>query len=159
MGSPSQIEVRFADESDAVAILQCLKAAFAPYCADYTPAAFADTVLSPETLHLRLQRMDVLVATAAGNVVGTISGTCDAEEGHLRGMAVLPEWHGLGVAGKLLAAIEALLRGYGCKRITLDTTLPLVPAMKFYERNGYRRSGNISDFFGMPLIEYEKQLS
>ena len=72
--------------------------------------------------------MHVLVATADGNVVGTISGSCHAEEGHLRGMAVLPAWHGLGVAAKLLAGIEALLRGYGCKRITLDTTLPLVPA-------------------------------
>jgi GNAT superfamily N-acetyltransferase len=73
-------------------------------------------------------------------------------------MAVLPEWHGLGVATKLLAATEAFLRGYGCKRITLDTTLPLVPAMKFYEKNGYRQSSNLSDFFGMPLLEYEKQL-
>ena len=102
--------------------------------------------------------MHVLVATAAGNVVGTISGSCNAEEGHLRGMAVLPEWHGLGVAAKLLVGIEALLQGYGCKRITLDTTLPLVPAMKFYERNGYRRSEKTADFFGMRLLEYVKQL-
>lgn len=101
--------------------------------------------------------MHVLVATADGNVVGTISGSCHAEEGHLRGMAVLPAWHGLGVATKLLAGIEALLRGYGCKRITLDTTLPLVPAMKFYARNGYRRSGKTADFFGMHLLEYVKQ--
>ncbi len=155
---PPEIEVRSAYPADAVAILRCLKAAFAPYRNDYTPAAFADTVLSPETLNLRLQRMYVLVAIAAGDVVGTISGACQAEEGHLRGMAVLPEWHGFGVAVKLLAAIEAWLRGYGCKRITLDTTLPLKSAMKFYERNGYHRSGKISDFFGMPLLEYEKQL-
>jgi GNAT superfamily N-acetyltransferase len=58
----------------------------------------------------------------------------------------------------LLAAIEAHLRVQGCKRITLDTTLPLEPAMKFYEKNGYHRSGNIQDFFGMPLIEYAKQI-
>jgi hypothetical protein len=30
--------------------------------------------------------------------------------------------------------------------------------MRFYERHGYRRSGRISDFFGMPLIEYVKVL-
>ena len=157
MDSLPEIEIRPADKADTSAILGCLRSAFAPYCDDYTPAAFADTVLSPETLHLRLQQMHVLVATAAGNVVGTISGSCNAEEGHLRGMAVLPEWHGLGVAAKLLVGIEALLQGYGCKRITLDTTLPLVPAMKFYERNGYRRSGKTADFFGMRLLEYVKQ--
>ena len=155
---PAETEIRAADHGDAAAILQCLAAAFAPYRAEYTPAGFADTVLSPETVHLRLQQMHVLVATVAGNVVGTVSGVCHDGEGHLRGMAVLPEWRGQCVAAKLLAAIESWLGSRGCKRITLDTTLPLKAAMKFYEKNGYRRSGNIADFFGMPLLEYVKQL-
>jgi GNAT superfamily N-acetyltransferase len=73
-------------------------------------------------------------------------------------MAVLPEWCGKGVAAKLLATIESWLRSRGCRQITLDTTLPLEPAMKFYEKHGYRRSGNVTDFFGMPLIEYIKHL-
>jgi GNAT superfamily N-acetyltransferase len=158
MGSLSEIEIRSADPADGAAILRSLQAAFAPYRNDYTPAAFADTVLSSETLHVRLQQMHILVASVTGNVVGTVAGVCNAEDGHLRGMAVLPECHGMGVAAKLLAAIETWLRGHRCKRITLDTTLPLVPAMKFYERNGYHRSGKIADFFGMPLVEYVKQL-
>jgi GNAT superfamily N-acetyltransferase len=152
------IEIRSADQSDAHAILQCLTAAFTPHRAQYTTAAFADTVLSHETVFLRLQEMHVLVATAAGNVVGTVAGACRAGEGHLRGMAVLPAWRGTGVAAKLLAAIEGWLSSSGCKRITLDTTLPLKAAMKFYAKNGYRRSDQISDFFGMPLLQYVKQL-
>jgi ribosomal protein S18 acetylase RimI-like enzyme len=159
MGSPAEIEVRTAAHADAVAILRCLTAAFTPYRSEYTPAAFADTVLSQETLQLRLQHMHVLVASVSGDVVGTVSGLSSVEEGHLRGMAVVPEWRGLGVATKLLAAIETVLRYDGCKRITLDTTLPLAPAMKFYEKNGYHRSGKISDFFGMPLLEYVKHFS
>jgi GNAT superfamily N-acetyltransferase len=158
MDSTVDIEIRPAGDNDAAAILKCLATAFAPYRTQYTPAAFADTVLSDETVHLRLQQVHILVATVAGDVVGTISGMLNADEGHLRGMAVLPEWHGSGVAAKLLATIESWLRSRGCKRITLDTTSPLEPAMKFYEKNGYHRSGNISDFFGMPLIEYVKQL-
>jgi GNAT superfamily N-acetyltransferase len=158
MHTTVDIEIRPAGDDDANAILQCLATAFAPYRAQYSPAAFSDTVLDAEAVHLRLQQMHVLVATAAGNVVGTISGALHAGQGHLRGMAVLPEWRGSGVAAKLLAAIETHLRSHGCRRITLDTTLPLEPAMKFYEKNGYSRSGNIADFFGMPLIEYSKQL-
>jgi hypothetical protein len=50
------------------------------------------------------------------------------------------------------------LRARGCERITLGTTLPLQAAMKFYEKNGYRRSANIADFFGMLLLEYVKHL-
>jgi len=30
--------------------------------------------------------------------------------------------------------------------------------MRFYEKHGYRRSGKVSDFFGMPLVEYAKPL-
>jgi hypothetical protein len=82
MKSPAEIEIRAADHGDAAAILQCLAAAFAPYRSEYSPAGFVDTVLSPETVHLRLQQMHVLVATVAGNVVGTVSGVCHAGEGH-----------------------------------------------------------------------------
>ncbi len=158
MESAAEIEIRPAGQDDAGGILKCLAAAFEPYRAEYSPAAFADTVLDEETVHVRFLQMHVLVATASGNVVGTVAGACHAAEGHLRGMAVLPQWRRLGVAAKLLAAIESYLSARGCKRITLDTTLPLQAAMKFYEKNGYRRSANIADFSGMPLLEYVKQL-
>jgi GNAT superfamily N-acetyltransferase len=158
MESAAEIEIRPAGREDAGGILKCLAAAFEPYRAQYSPAAFADTVLNEETVPVRFLQMHVLIATASGNVVGTISGVCHGGEGHLRGMAVLPEWRRMGVAAKLLAAIESYLSAHGCNRITLGTTLPLQAAMKFYEKNGYRRSANIADFFGMPLLEYVKQL-
>jgi GNAT superfamily N-acetyltransferase len=162
MTSIPDIEIRPAkdNDDDAAAILRCLAAAFERYRKDYTSPAFTDTVLTDETAHLRLQQMHVLVAIVAGNVVGTIAAAWhpDIAEAHLRGMAVLPEWQGRGVSAKLLAAIEDWLISQGCKRITLDTTLPLAPAMQFYEKHGYHRSGTIGDFFGMPLIEYEKNL-
>jgi GNAT superfamily N-acetyltransferase len=162
MDSTADIEIRPArdDDKDATAILKCLAAAFEPYRTHYSPTAFADTTLTNETVYLRLQQMHVLVATVSGNIVGTIAAAWhpDKKEAHLRGMAVLPEWHGRGVAAKLLTAIEAWLLSRRCKRITLDTTMPLGAAMRFYEKHGYHRSGNIGDFFGMPLIEYEKHL-
>jgi GNAT superfamily N-acetyltransferase len=158
MESAAEIEIRPAGQDDAGGILKCLAAAFEPYRAEYSPAAFADTVPDDKAVYSRLLQMHVLVATASGTVVGTIAGVCHGGEGHLRGMAVLPEWRGRGVAAKLLAAIESCLSARGCNQITLDTTLPLQAAMKFYEQNGYRRSANIADFFGMPLLEYVKQL-
>jgi hypothetical protein len=42
--------------------------------------------------------------------------------------------------------------------VTLDTTAPLVRAIRFYERHGYVRSGAVTDFFGMPLYEFRKGL-
>jgi putative acetyltransferase len=158
MEPPADVEVRTADEADASAILHCLAVAFAPYRSQYTPGAYADTVLTAETLSLRFRQMHILVATAGGKIIGTVAGTKTGEVGHLRGMAVLPEWHGRGIADKLLNAIEDWLRACGCKQTTLDTTAPLKPAIKFYENHGYRHSGNVSDFFGMPLFEYVKDL-
>jgi GNAT superfamily N-acetyltransferase len=73
-------------------------------------------------------------------------------------MAVLPQLCGSGVALQLLSAIEEWLRMQGCMRVSLNTTRPLQAAMRFYEKNGYARSGRVSDFFAMDLIEYEKSL-
>ncbi len=107
-----------------------------------------------------MDSMALLVAIDdSERVAGTIGcQPLSAGEGHLRGMAVLPALQGIGVATNLLHAAESELRSHGCKWVTLDTTEPLQRAMRFYENNGYVRSGRISDFFGMPLIEYVKEV-
>lgn len=79
-------------------------------------------------------------------------------EGHLLGMAVLPEWQGAGVAAALLRAAENELLNNGCTFVTLDTTAPLKQATRFYEKHGFSPSGMDSGFFGMPLYEYSKPL-
>ena len=152
--------IRKATSNDTPGILACLRAAFEDYRARYTPAAFLDTVLTPETIERRLQGMFVFAATdESGQIVGTVAcDVIDNEEGHIRGMAVLPTWQGAGLAGRLLAQAESQLGEKNCSRITLDTTEPLKRAIRFYESNGFRPSVKIKDFFGMPLFEYVKIL-
>ena len=152
-------EIRRAQPADTSEILKCLAEAFAPYRDRYTLEAFADTVLDEFSVRNRMQDMHLLVAASGGGIVGTVGfAVGENGEGHLRGMAVLPSVRGTGIASRLLAAVEADLRNLGCTRVTLDTTLPLETAMKFYEKHGYIRSGRVADFFGMQLIEYVKQL-
>jgi ribosomal protein S18 acetylase RimI-like enzyme len=154
------IAVRSATPLDAAAILQCLVCAFEPYRSSYTPGAFADTILDSASLAERFASMSLVVArTDEGVVIGTLAYALSSlNEGHLRGMAVLPEFQGIGVAEILLSRAESDLKAQGCKFISLDTTAPLHRAMSFYERHGFRRSGKVSDFFGMSLYEYVKQL-
>jgi ribosomal protein S18 acetylase RimI-like enzyme len=156
----NEFVIRPASVKDTAAILQCLRDAFEPYRSQYSPQAWLDTVMTTETLLHRLTSMTVLVAvTAQGDLVGTIGGAVvSPSEGHLRGMAVSPQWHERGIAQRLLEAMEKHLFAKGCRRISLDTTEPLQRAMRFYEKNGFTRSGKINDFFGMPLIEYAKSL-
>jgi ribosomal protein S18 acetylase RimI-like enzyme len=159
-GAQQEFSIRPATAGDVGSILQCLHAAFEPYRSQYTPQAWLDTVMTPDMLLQRLTSMTVLVAVdARAMVVGTIgSAVVSSVEGHLRGMAVPPEWQGRGIAQRLLDAIERHLLAKGCGRVSLDTTEPLQRAMRFYEKNGFRRTGRVTDFFGMPLIEYARHL-
>lgn len=100
--------------------------------------------------------MAIFVAVANdGHVIGTVG----CAEGHIRGMAVRPDWQGRGIAEDLLGAAEQHARDEGSTRVTLDTTAPLERAIRFYEGHGYRRTGNVGDFFGMPLYELAKDLT
>jgi len=152
------VEIRRAEATDAGAIANCLEAAFAQHRDQYTARAYADTVLQTDGVLRRMHEMCLLVAVAGGRIIGTIGCQMNAPEGHLRGMAVLPDWQGTGVAASLLGAAEAELRRRGCSVVTLDTTEPLLRAIQFYTRHGYSASGRVADFFGMPLYEYRKGL-
>jgi predicted N-acetyltransferase YhbS len=140
--------LRRATQSDSAGILDCLREAFEAYRDSYTPDAFAGTVLTPDSIQKRLAMMCVLVAASdSGEIVGTIScHVVHQGQGHIRGMAVRPAWHGCGVAAMLLQSAESELRAARCLTVTLDTTVPLVQAMRFYERNGFRGSGRVTDF-------------
>jgi ribosomal protein S18 acetylase RimI-like enzyme len=152
--------IRKADITDAQAIVECLEEAFGPFREFYTPAAFGDTVSTPEDMANRMATMSVFVAAIpAGNIVGTIAyKVVGLGEGHIRGMAVRPAWHGEEVASELVQTVESELRNLGCSRISLDTTRLLQRAIRFYEKCGFRSSGRITDFFGMELLEYVKAL-
>jgi GNAT superfamily N-acetyltransferase len=152
------VHIRKAFPQDAVGIAECLAAAFAPFRAQYTSGAFADTVPNTQGVLDRMAHMTVFVAAASTEIAGTIACSVVDHVGHLRGMAVRPEWQGHNIAQQLLQQAENHLRAAGCHRITLDTTAPLQRAVRFYQSNGYIPSGTVTDFFGMPLYEYAKRL-
>lgn len=158
-GKAFSFELRKAAIEDLEAILDCLRCAFEEYENAYTPGAFADTVPDANGIRRRLKEMCVIVAVSENKIVGTIGYSVNGTEGHLRGMAVFPEWRGRGVALALLRTVENELRAGACTVVTLDTTEPLERATRFYEKNGFVASGKVSNFFGMPLHEYSKLLS
>ena len=153
------ITIGRATPADCQGILRCLRSAFASYESDYTRAAYQETVLRPETLDRRLHDMCVLVAVRKSEIVGTLAyDVTPGGDGHLHGMAVIPEWQGRGIASRLLDQAELELRANRCRRSTLDTAAPLERAISFYRSHGYSATGRQSDFFGMPLFEYSKPL-
>ena len=75
-------------------------------------------------------------------------------EGHLRGMAVVPECREPESRIRYLLVQSPELTEGNCSHIKFDTAEPLERAMHVYERQGYRRSAKVGNFFGMPLIEF-----
>jgi ribosomal protein S18 acetylase RimI-like enzyme len=156
----SGVRIRAARRSDVPGIVRCLRLAFRPFRDEYTSRAYADTTLSLETARARLASMHVRVAvTGTSRVVGTFAWALDAPGvGHLRGMAVEPARHGTGLASELLERALRELADAGARRVTLDTTAPLARAVRFYEKNGFRRTGRVRDFYGMPLFEFARDV-
>jgi len=159
-GSTKRVTIRRAGLKDIPGVIHCLTAAFEPYRESYTQEAFRDTVPTAEDAQRRFNEMTILVAEdESSRIIGSISyHVYDSSEGHLRGMAVVPEFQGSGVANRLLRAAEAELRELGCSRVTLDATLPLKRATRFYMQHDFKATGITKDFFGMPLFEFEKSL-
>ena len=154
------VSIARATLEDADAILLCMSAAFEPFRPQYTPPAYEDTIMNATTVRSRIEMMTVLVARDnTGGIVGTIGARQHGAEGHIRGMAVVPSMQGSGIADRLLGAIEQQLIAAGCTFVTLDTTAPLTRAIRFYERRGYTLAPGVSDFFGMKLYRYQKQLN
>jgi GNAT superfamily N-acetyltransferase len=159
-GPAGRCSVRPATERDLAGMLRCLAGAFEPFRASYTPEAYRHTVLNDELGRARLASMRVLVAVDdAGHVVGTLAWLrTSPDSGHLRGMAVLPELQGRGVAQALLDRALDEIRAAGGRRATLRTTAPLARAVRFYERNRFVPNGTTADFHGMVVIERERRL-
>src|SRR5260370_7443308 len=132
MKNLGEIVIRPAGPGDEEGILSCLAAAFEPYQAKYTPEAYADTVLDEASLKKRLQYMYVLVAVASEGIVGTVAASLVNGEGHLRGMAVRPEWRGTGLPALLLRAIETWAESQARNRVPLATAFPFQPPLSSY---------------------------
>ena len=156
----SPITIRRATEKDAEGIARCLESAFEPYRSHYTQQAFQDTVPTPAAIQERMRHMTIYAAVSdREEIVGTVATAIHGNEGHLRGMAVQPAWHGLCIAERLLQTAEDELRKAGCLRVNLDTTAPLRRAIRFYQKSGFTPSGRTVDYFGMPLYEFQKSLT
>jgi ribosomal protein S18 acetylase RimI-like enzyme len=156
---PRPFGIAQAEPDDADGIVSCLEAAFEPYRKQFTASAYGHIVLNADGVRHRIDAMTVLVArNRTGVVIGVTAGTARGGDGHISGIAVVPSSQGHGVAIELLDRIEGELIAGGARLVTIGATAPLARAIRFYERNGYVRSGVVSDFFGMRLYEFRKRL-
>jgi ribosomal protein S18 acetylase RimI-like enzyme len=158
--APKMPVIRRAGESDAPAVVEVLRRAFAEYRPLYTERGFSATTPDLEQILSRMQEGPVWVAEEAACIAGTVSAILRGSECYVRGMAVSPESGGRGIGRLLLRAVEEFALAAGARSSTLSTTPFLTHAIHLYESCGYRRThSGPHDLYGTPLFTMTKDLS
>ena len=105
-----------------------------------------------------LQARSRFVAEADGEVVGTVSGGDSTTPGTaaITAMWVDPRHRGVGVGDLLIKHVLEWARGQGYADVVLWVAEHNPAADRLYERNGFRRTGAVSEVRpGEPRLEYE----
>jgi GNAT superfamily N-acetyltransferase len=171
---PAGIEVRRARASDIETVIELLEGEIERY-REWAPADWCPVGPTPE-LRERLnplyeddERAWILLAFRDDEAVGVVSLStvtgADARvppEGaiYLWQMFVRRDHQGSGLAGAMLDRLleEARRRGYS--RIVLWTPTGAAQARRFYEREGFKLTGeeDPDSSFGLPLVQYGRDL-
>lgn len=135
--------------------------------------AYQDTLYPPEARYAldlsALAQAGVLFAVARGaegQALGcgavVLSGAVAPEhpsgdQGELKRMFVQPALRGLGVAGRVLAALEAAAMARGCRWLQLETGPRQPEAIAFYAKHGFERCGAFGDYAEHPLSVFMRK--
>jgi len=76
-------------------------------------------------------------------------------DGHIGRLAVLKEWRGKGVGGKILEALTEVARQRGDVEVALSAQ---THALEFYRRHGFSEEGEVYEEAGIPHQTMRKAL-
>jgi len=130
---PSQLLIRPSLPTDAEAISHVIVRALRETNAqDYSPEIISSVVanFSPERVAQLLAQREVLVATIAGETVGTAS----LQGSVVRTVFVAPGVQGRGIGAALMNEIEKRARQHGFAKLTVPSS---VTAQAFYAKLGF----------------------
>jgi GNAT superfamily N-acetyltransferase len=156
---PAAGTVRQASVGDAPAVALVLARAFAAYEPLYTQEAFAATTPTADRLRARWAEGPVWVGVRADRVVATVAAVARHRDLCVRSMGVLPMARGQGWGARLLGHVEGFAGHLGYRRLVLNTTPFLVPAIRLYRRVGFEPAGDgACDLHGTPLVTIVRDL-
>ena len=145
MDGPGQIEVRVvAGSEDWQAALAVRREVFV--VEQSVPAEIEQDDLDATAIHV--------VAGCDGETVGTARLTWD-EETRIGRVAVLPSWRRRGIAGLMLAALEAEARKLGTTEVSLHSQSYI---QSLYDKLGYRVTGPPFVEAGIDHVPMSKRL-
>lgn len=109
----------------------------------WSEASFLSELYSPRSI--------VMLAEINGKVVGYICVSHFEEEAQLLNLAVHPDFRKSGTGRALLSSALYRLKENGCKNIFLEVRESNSTSIKFYEKSGFRQSGNRKNYYIKPV--------
>ena len=154
LGRAPEAELRFVDvpHPDLLALVAELDA--------YFHAGWGEVAENYKQYHALDGMACAVVAYIEGKPVGCGCWRAyDPITAEVKRMYVRPAYRRLGVAGKIVAALEQHAAAGGCRRAVLETGADMPDAIAFYEKHGYRLTPNFGDFAGDEIcVCMEKEL-
>lgn len=93
----------------------------------------------------------LMVAEADGNIAGYEAFYVAADEAELPTIAVSPEYRGRGLASLMLLEGMTLVKAAGAVNLFLEVRESNVPALKLYDRTGFKEVGRRKAFYVDPV--------
>jgi ribosomal protein S18 acetylase RimI-like enzyme len=137
------IVIRQAEEHEAAAVTAVIHAAFEPYRGKLVPdsSAHAETV---ETVRGKMVNGGAVLAELDGRLVAVTLFEREDDALYIGRLAVLPEARRIGLAQRLVEAVEVIARERGIRRLTLGVRLALDDNIRLFTRLGFRETGRTS---------------
>jgi len=132
------IVLRSATIDDALAITLTILAAFEEFRGKLVPesGAFAET---PRTIAAELENgAGAIIAERNGSIVGCVMYRLYEGDLYFGRLSVLPEARGIGLAKRLIAAVERQARALGAPGVRLGVRVVLTDNQQLFESLGYR---------------------
>lgn len=136
----TEIAIRFATRAESAAVAELIRAAFEEYRGRLQPGsgALGETA---ETIAGAFADHAVIVAEAAGRLVGCVLATRRGDDLYLGRFAVHPVFRRHGIAGRLLAEAERHARATGVTALALGVRIALPDNFRYFAARGFREIG------------------
>ena len=130
--------LRAASAADAPAIAATIAAAFAQYRGKLMPESSAFRETAEAIVHQLANGSGTIVAERNGAMIGCVMTELLEGDLYFGRLAVLPEARGLGLAGRLIAAVEDEARRRGLPGVRLGVRIALPDNQRLFQSLGYR---------------------
>lgn len=161
---PSGIEFRVARESDAVEISSLVNSAYRPGTENQGWTHEAALVAGDRTSALQVlscfsKDSTVLTLVSEGNIIACVHVQRQNQTAYIGMLATSPDYQTLGLGKKMLSLAERYASSeFNVRSFKMSVLASRSELVAFYERRGYRRTGQFEDYpvgagVGQPLQE------